>query len=114
MIRRLVILCSLAILVVIPALSFADDFQKAQLQILESSNLDAWKLLEADPGSKQPAAPPEYASFADEKSASNFIYDRSDDISPAGGLPPQIPEPATLIMLGIGLIGLGARRKLGR
>ena len=115
MFRLLVCLCSLAILMMIPVLSFADDFQKAQRQLLEASNINAWKLLEADPGNKQPSSSPEFAPIVDDKNSADFSNDQPDDFNPLESVPPQqIPEPASMILVGIGLIGLSVRRKFSR
>jgi len=113
MLRQLVFICALVVLVMMPALSFADDSRNAQLDVLESSNINAWKMLEGIGDSKQPSSSLDFAPIVNDKNA-DFSYVPADDYVPAESLPPQIPEPTTVILVGIGLIGLGARRKLRR
>jgi hypothetical protein len=117
--KQLVIICALTALFLAPSLSFADKLADAQRQILESSNKTAWQMLEDGVlgETETPSQPTDLPSMASRSfTQPDNTVPSGDDIPmsvvPAATLPPQIPEPTTIILLGLGLIGLGARRKI--
>lgn len=111
--KQLIALITLICLALFPAIGSGVELEDGKTMVMKSSNAEAWKMLEdgTPPSYQAPYCAPQTPSNDNEWADPSSPFG-SDESAPASSLPPQIPEPTTIILLGMGLIGLGARHKL--